>query len=291
LEAKKMKNILLREVDLQFIHSFDAYLKTLVSAQYKKPLQESYIFKTHEQFRAVLNRAVEYEYINRNPYNKGFKIKRNVARERAILTWTEIDKMQEHTLGDNAHLQKVRDLFLFCCFVGLRFSDLKKLKKSEFLTFGKRVWLQIVQKKTKTPLFVPLFEPAKQIYQKYLKLYKSNSEDLFFNSVPNNGELNASIKSIAKIVGIEKHLTWHSSRHTFATTVNMEFNKGNFEDTSKLLGQSGLDTVQIYAKLTRERLDDVADEFDKRYKERQKKKKGGKRDKGENSNDDNNPKD
>jgi site-specific recombinase XerD len=155
--------------------------------------------------------------------------------------------MAKKTFATN-RIEKVRDMFLFSCFTGLAYADIKKLKRSEI---GKGIdgkdWIFTSRQKTDTDSRIPLLPEAMTILKKYEGDPQCVNMDRAF-PVMSNQRMNAYLKEIADCCGITKHLTFHIARHTFATTVTLS-NGVPIETVSKMLGHRDLKTTQHYAKI------------------------------------------
>ena len=145
-------------------------------------------------------------------------------------------------------LNQVRDIFLFCCFTGLAYADVNKLKRNEIVKgLDGEMWIFTKRKKTDTPCRIPLLPPALGLLNKY------SDHPVCCNlgkalPVSTNQKMNAYLKEIAAICGIDKLLTFHIARHTFATTVTLS-NGVPIESVSKMLGHTNIKTTQHYAKI------------------------------------------
>ena len=141
-------------------------------------------------------------------------------------------------------LEQVRDVFIFSCFTGLSYIDIKTLKASEICTsFDGKLWIMRHRQKTDTPVNVPLLKIPLAI----LKKYDGQLPKGELLPVLSNQKLNSYLKEIADLCGINKNITFHMSRHTFAT---MCLNNGvKMENVSKMLGHTNVRTTQQYAKV------------------------------------------
>ncbi len=167
--------------------------------------------------------------------------------EREFLTEKEIQKIIELELKME-RLDQVRDIFIFCCFTGLAYADVKKLNRGDIVlgTDGEE-WVKTKRSKTDTRSNIPILPIAKAIIEKYKDNELLKEKDLVL-PVLSNQKMNAYIKEIATLAGITKNLTFHLARHTFATTVTLT-NGVPIESVSKMLGHTNLKTTQHYAKI------------------------------------------
>lgn len=173
---------------------------------------------------------------------------RNEATPRAFLTEEELARLIALKRLPPG-LRLVRDIFLFSCFTGLSFVDLKGLAKRHIVHFEEHRWIEMSRKKTGNKIQVRLSELPLAILEKY-----SPEGDEPFFSLPSNSWCNRSLFRLMHLAEIPKRITFHAARHTFATTLTLA--KGmSIESISKLLGHSSIRTTQIYANITRAQLD------------------------------------
>lgn len=197
----------------------------------------------HQTLKKIVNHCLANKWLSVNPfvnYKSTAKVK-----ERTFLTQQELDAITVKKIPVEC-LQQVRDIFVFCCYTGLSYADVKKLKRSEIMTgVDGEEWVFICRKKTETNSSIPLLKPAINIINKY-KTHPLCSE--FVLPVLSNQKMNSYLKEIADLCDIAQNLTFHLSRHTFATTVTLS-NGVPIESVSKMLGHLDLKTTQHYAKV------------------------------------------
>ncbi len=191
--------------------------------------------------------------------------------------WLKVDPLQDHKLSlketdrpyltelelhsikdkhfKNLRLDQVKDIFLFSCYTGLAYADIKKLSRAEIeRTPNGLWWIKTRRQKTKQRSQLPLFATAKEIIDKYTDLSALSAEDTVL-PVISNQKLNAYLKEIANIVGIEKNLTFHVARHTFATTVTLQ-NGISIEAVSRMMGHTNIQSTQHYARIVDKKIAD-----------------------------------
>ena len=150
----------------------------------------------------------------------------------------------------NVKQELYRDLFVFCTFTGLSFSDMRNLSEDNIRTyFDEHLWISINRQKTGVQSNIRLLDIPKKILEKYRGL----REDGKIFSVPHYMTCLYGIRAVAKRCGITKHRTWHMSRHTMATEICLT-NGVPIETVSSILGHKNITTTQIYAKITKEKL-------------------------------------
>jgi site-specific recombinase XerD len=144
-------------------------------------------------------------------------------------------------------LEHVRDLFIFSCYTGLAYIDIYNLTANNIsIGIDGEKWIFTQRQKTETASRIPLLQPALDILNKYANHPAAASKKKLL-PVPSNQKMNAYLKEIAAVCGINKELTFHA-RHTFAKTVTLT-NGVPIESISKMLGHTKIQTTQIYAKI------------------------------------------
>ena len=261
MALQKIKDIGLEQVNYKLLSDFDAYLLSAINSQTGKYLERNTANKQHQRLKAVLNKAIREEILTKNPYaNFTFKFTKS---HRDFLTDEELDDLTNHTLGGNKSLLKVKDIYLFSVYTGLRFSDAMGLKMSNVIREKDgNLWIEIVQEKTNEPIRNPLLDPATLIIEKYKEDDVRKIHGYVLPRISNQ-KLNSYLKVIANLVGIDKELTHHTARHTFATTVTLS-NDVPFEIVGRMLGHTSLKSTQIYAKITNQYLKKVTSVLNKK---------------------------
>ena len=228
------RDILLTSVKSNFLDDFDYYLKS------EKQHKQITINKSIQRVRKVIKLALAEGFIKRDPFIL-YKPKR-YSKKVSFLTTQELKALENYKFKQ-VRLQQVRDMFVFCCYTGLAYQEMANLKHTHLISeFDGNTWIKMVRKKTKGLVSVPLLNQAENI----LNLYKTET---FLLPVISNQKFNSYLKEIAEIVGIEKRLTHHIARKTFATTVLL-YNDVPMEIVSELLGHSKISITQDhYAKV------------------------------------------
>ena len=224
-------------IDIVFCENFRKYLLNNVS--------QNTTCCYFSVWKRVLNLAVRRDFIDKNPAIFVKNTKPEVSRE--FLTVSDLKQLIETSY----EIDYIRSAFLFSCFTGLRLSDVKNLKWNNI----KERMLNIRQIKTREPLRIKLSESAMNILEIQDK-YNSNNSERVFALLADNAT-NKHIKRWIKKAGIDKHITFHSGRHTFATlclTYDIDL-----YTVSKLLGHNDIKHTQIYAKLIDKKRDAAID--------------------------------
>ncbi len=240
------EHMLIEEINHKFISGFEFYLKTVAKCQHNSAM------KHIKSLKKIIRIALANDYIKKDPFIN-YRITQNIV-EREYLTQAEIDAIinKEITIQ---RLDIIRDLFIFQCYTGLAYSDLASLTKDniEIGIDGNR-WIITNRSKTGVRCRIPLFPISENIIKKY-SLHQSCLVLGKLLPVPSNQKMNAYLKEIATICGINKILHTHLARHTYATTVTLS-NGIPIETVSKLLGHRKINTTQIYAKVVDEKVNE-----------------------------------
>lgn len=235
----KISDIEIRKIEYHFITEFDFYLRSTCSCANNSAI------KHLKNLGKILRECLAKKWIAHDPF-AGHKNKLKKV-ERVKLSEEELAMLYKKEIS-NARICQVRDVFLFCCYTGLSFIDVQKLGRSDIQKgMDGREWIFIKREKTAVASHVPLLPIALEIMEKY-----SEHSDCQVNEkllpVSSNQKMNAYLKEVADLCGIEKLLTFHIARHTFATTVTL--GQGvPIESVSKMLGHTDIRTTQIYAKV------------------------------------------
>jgi len=240
----KKADLNLRFIDYSFIKGFDQFLHSGSNAL--NTINSNY----HKKLKTVLIYAEKEGLISGNPYAK-FKLK-FTPTHREFLVEEEIQRLIDLNLSDNKSLERVRDIFLFSCYSGLRFSDAMDLEMAQISTTNETSFIYRAQDKGGKSVHIPLPPEAISIITKY----DTDRRKITGKVLPkiSNSKLNVYLKTLADLASIKKNLSHHIARHTFATYL---LNKGvPMEIVAKILGHTNLRTVQVYAKLLDKTIDD-----------------------------------
>jgi integrase/recombinase XerD len=206
-----------------------------------KKFQNDYIIKCLQAVKTTLNHAIELGEIQNNPL-AFYEFPQKSVTELVFLTSKEKDLLEKHVFVAKK-LQQIQDLFLFQCYTGFCYTDMKNFNSENIYNEGEGLFLKISRQKTDQVSIVPFLPQAQKIWKKY-------DEKL---PIPSNSNYNAYLKEIAGTLGIDKRLTTHVARKTFATLV---LNAGvSMETVSRCLGHSSIKTTQsVYAKINETRI-------------------------------------
>lgn len=237
-----VKDISLEEVTPKFLSNFDNYLRVEYS------MANNHAMKIRQKLRTIYKVAIDNGWVSKNPFST-VKIHFDPV-ERDVLTKSELTALiQTDMIFDR--LEKMRDVFVFACFTGLAHCDVAGLTKENIITDESgQVWLKTHRQKTSEVVDIPLLEIPQLIIKKYQGMKELNGKLL---PTLTNSCSNLYLKEVAVRCGINKTLTFHMARHTFATTVTLS-NGVPMESVAKMLGHRNIRTTQIYAKVIKDKL-------------------------------------
>jgi site-specific recombinase XerD len=242
----KVPDIDVQDLNYEFVTEMEFWLKSVRNCSHNTAV------KYVSNVKKIVNICLKNGWLDKDPFI-GYKLnKREVVRE--ILTQEEIDTIASKTFPTE-RLAVIRDVFIFSCYTGLAYADVKKLKRSEI---GKGLdgeqWIFTQRAKTEAPSRIPLLPGAFAILQRY------ENHPICLNKgvllpVPSNQKVNAYLKELADVCGISRKMTFHTARHTFATTITLT-NGVPIETVGKMLGHRNLKTTQHYAKILDKKVSD-----------------------------------
>lgn len=235
----KAEDIDIFKLNYEFITEFEYWLKSV------RNIGHNTAIKYLATFKKIVIICIKNGWLPRDPFHAYKMNKREV--DRTALTAEELAKISKKKF-DHERLGQVRDIFLFCCYTGLAYIDVYKMSRSEIITgIDGEKWLVIKKQKTDSPSRIPLLPQALSILKKYDKDPQCEIKGQLL-PVLSNQKMNSYLKEIAVLCRINKVITFHLARHTFATTVTLT-NGVPMESVSKMLGHRNLKTTQQYAKI------------------------------------------
>jgi site-specific recombinase XerD len=238
----------------EFLENFEFYLKSVRNCDHNSTM------KYLANFKKIVLRCTKKGWLAKDPFSD-FKLSLHEVKIN-VLTDHELDLIAKKNFSAE-RVGRVRDIFLFSCFTGLAYADVKKLKRSEIkMGVNGKDWIFASRQKTDTDFRIPLLPEAAAILKKYEDDPQCVNMDRAF-PVMSNQKMNAYLKEIADVCGIKKNLTYHLARHTFATTVTLS-NGVPMETVSKMLGHKNLKTTQHYAKIVDTKISEDMDSLRKR---------------------------
>ena len=247
----KRSDMSMNELTEEFIQDFCLYLKNVVG------LAQSSIWIYSIPLKHIVTAAHYNGKIPRNPFAM-YHVDPD-HKEREFLTEEELSMFAEKKL-ENPNFAFARDLFLFGCWTGISFIDIKNLTEDNIVNINGAPWIVSQRQKTGVPFKIKLMESSLQIIERYKPFRKD--EHLF--AIGSLDMVNKRIKRVAKMCGIKKRISFHVSRHTFAVLA-LEHGMP-IESVSKILGHTNITTTQIYAKVTSTKLEHDISVFESRIK-------------------------
>ena len=226
-------------IDYAFITDYEFYLRSV------RNCANNTTVKYIKNFHKIIKICLDNDWITRNPFSN-YKAKLKEV-EREYLSEDEIQSLinKEFTID---RLSLVRDIFVFSCFTGLAYVDVKNLTSNN-INYGidGEKWIFTHRQKTESASKIPLLPIPEMIVEKYKDHPQCSNQNKVL-PILTNQRMNSYLKEIAAACNINKELTFHIARHTFATTVTLT-NGVPIESVSKMLGHKNLKTTQHYAKI------------------------------------------
>ena len=245
----KREDLYLRELNLNFIQSFHSFLRI------DKGMAQNSSTKHLKLLKKIINLSVANSYMAFNPFST-YK----VEREPVDIDFLDEEELRKIINFDTPlpRLERAKDMFLFGCFTGLSYIDIKTLTPEHFEKDNTgRIWIKKRRVKTGVLSRIPLLPIAKLILDKY-----KGGEKLL--PIQDPADINKYLKDIAILCGINKRICFHTSRHTFASTITLA-NNISLEVVSKMLGHTNTRMTAHYAKLIDkcigEQMDKLMDTF------------------------------
>jgi integrase/recombinase XerD len=232
----KKGDVKLKNLNLKFIKDLEYYFKIELQ------LKHATVYRSIQRVKKIIQFAIAENYLQRDP----FSLYKNKKPKTRIVYLTDVElSLLETYHFQQVRLEKVRDLFVFCCYTGLAYQEMTSLTTNNIqIGFDGNEWVEMYRQKTGGKVSVPLLPQAKAVLKKYNNELPSIS----------NQKFNAYLKEITGVVGIEKKLTHHIARKTFATTVLL-LNNVSMEVVSELLGHSNIKVTQAsYAKVVNKKV-------------------------------------
>lgn len=238
-------NTQLRGVKPSFLRKFLDYLTSDGTNKYGGRLSNETVYTYFTVLSILMNKAVRLDMIPSNPFHKLSQAEKPQRRtkKKEYLTLEEVKKLADTPCDD----WRVKHAFLFCCFTGLRYVDVSRLKWKHIVKLSENEYqIEVTQQKTKEPVYVPLSENAR----KWLPEQGINGRENYVFQFRDRSIIYDYLDKWAKAAGIEKHVTFHMSRHTCATL--LLYYGADLYTVSKILGHTSIKSTQIYAKVADE---------------------------------------
>ncbi len=263
-ERLKTNDIYLIQLNYRFIVNFENYIRTYRPKKARRTCSNNGAMKHLERLMKITNLSLKMEWLEKDPF-RNFKL-RYIRNERDYLTERELDLI-EGTSFMTFGLNRVKDVFLFSCYTGLSYIDIRELHPNQVLMgMDGNQMIHTKRIKTNESVKIPLLPRAREILNRYKQEMELTGKVL---PVYSNQKTNQNLKEIAKACGIHKNITFHVARHTFATTVTLS-NGVPIETVSKLLGHTKLSTTQIYARVLQKKVGEDMQNLMDHYKAKEK---------------------
>lgn len=268
LKKKRIDDMFLSELNFEFLCDFENFLNAYYPTGHPKAMSHNTVTKHIQRLRKIVTLAYNLEWIKDDPFRRWKSSFDKVDRE--FLSESELAKLANHNFTIE-RLDRVRDLFVFSSYTGISYVDIKNLtKKNVWIGDDEgNKWISTFRQKTNSKIKIPLLFRAEQILEKYKSHPVTVISGTLLPSITNE-KANLYLKEIATEVGIEKNLTFHMARHTFATTVALS-NGMPIETVSKILGHSKITTTQIYARVMDHKIKSDMDAVQKRLNKKARK--------------------
>lgn len=250
------EDINLTELNGEFVRNFEVYLKTI------RGCQQNTVIRYMKALKKIVNLAIANDWMHKNPF-AGIRFQeKEVIKE--ILTKEEIERIMRKEFA-LPRLEYVRDVFIFCVFTGMAYVDVNSLRQEHIVRDNNGdLWIRKARQKTNNMCNIPLLKIPQLLLEKY-KDRPLCAKTGALLPVTSNQKMNSYLKEIADFCGIQKNLTTHTARHTFATVVALS-NGVSMENIAKMLGHSDTRMTQRYAKVLDSSIKRDMENVDKVYR-------------------------
>jgi site-specific recombinase XerD len=234
-----VSDIGINKIDYAFVTEFEFYLRSI------KKCNNNTAVKYVRNFRKIIKICLDNDWLDKNPCSRYEGKMKEVERD--FLTEEELYRIYNKRFSSE-RLTLVKDIFIFSCYTGLAYVDVKGLKKDHIaIGIDGEKWIFKNRQKTDTKSKIPVLPIAQEIIQKYSNHPRCLNEDAIL-PILTNQKMNSYLKEIGDLCDISKEITFHMARHTFATSVTLT-NGVPIETVSKMLGHKNIQTTQHYAKV------------------------------------------
>ena len=234
-----VSDIGINKIDYAFVTEFEFYLRSV------KKCNNNTAVKYVRNFRKIIKICLDNDWMEKDPTTRYEGKMKEVERD--FLTEDELNRIYNKRFSSE-RLTLVKDIFIFSCYTGLAYVDVKGLKKDHIaIGIDGEKWIFKNRQKTDTKSKIPVLPIAEEIIQKYENHPRCLNEDAIL-PILTNQKMNSYLKEIGDLCDISKEITFHMARHTFATSVTLT-NGVPIETVSKMLGHKNIQTTQHYAKV------------------------------------------
>ncbi|GAL82454.1 transposase [Algibacter lectus] len=266
-KKRKAKDVYLKQINYRFVIDFEHYLRDYKDSKKQLSMGNNGVMKHLERFKKIINLAIKLDWMTKNPFDR-FQLKYD-KYDRAFLTERELELLENMDFKSD-RLQRIKDCFVFSCYTGLSYVDVKELTEDNIVKgIDNNNWIYTKREKTDELVKIPILPKAWRILQKY-RVAREMEFTTNILPISSNQKTNSYLKEIAKSSGIQKNISFHVARHTFATTV-MLYNGVPIETVSKLLGHTKLSTTQLYARVVESKISEDINKLLERFEEKRSK--------------------
>lgn len=243
---KYFPNLKFRDINYNMVKKLDDSLRI-------EKLHINTIAKHHKVFKTYINLAIKQDLLKQEDYPyKSFKVKKQ-STKREFLTNDEVEKIANLKFTERTkHIEHVRDMFIFSCYTGLRYSDVQKITNRNIKLEGKDYYIEIQMHKTKDFIKLPISLLFNGKAVDVINKYKSEYPEEYIFPRLSNQKANVKLKIVSMIAQIDKNLTFHISRHTFGT--NLAAATSDQFVIKELMGHSDIKTSMIYIHTSQEQI-------------------------------------
>lgn len=236
----QIEDLLISNISSAFIYNLESFLKYESAFKGKVGIKNNSMVKYMRMYKTACNYSIRMGLIDKNPFNL-YDGKLNI-KDAIFLTQNELDRIENKKFSTD-RLEKVKDIFLFSCYTGYAPVDASNLTSTNlFQDSNDALWIMTCRAKTAIRANVPILPPTLKIINKY------KNQQIGLIPRISNQKMNAYLKEIADLCGIDKNLTWYVARHTFATTITLG-NGVRIENVSSMMGHTNIKQTQHYAKV------------------------------------------
>ncbi len=251
-----IEDISSNEISSAFIYNLESFLKYESDFKGRVGIKNNSVVKYMRMYKTCCNHSIKMGQIDKNPFDL-YDGKLNI-KDAVFLSQQELDRIANKKFSIE-RLEKVKDIFLFSCYTGYAPVDALNLTASNiFKDNNNDFWIMTNRAKTAIKANVPLLPPALEIINKY------KNQQIGLIPKISNQKMNAYLKEIGDLCGIDKKLTWYVSRHTFATTVTLA-NGVRIENVSSMMGHTNIKQTQHYAKVLDENVMEDMSKLKQKY--------------------------
>lgn len=234
-----VSDISINKIDYAFVTEFEFYLRSV------KKCNNNTAVKYVRNFRKIIKICLDNDWLDKNPCSRYEGKMKEVERD--FLTEEELNRIYNKRFSSE-RLTLVKDIFIFSCYTGLAYVDVKGLKRDHIgIGIDGEKWIFKNRQKTDTKSKIPVLPIAAEIMKKYENHPKCLNDDTIL-PILTNQKMNGYLKEVGDLCDISKEITFHMARHTFATSVTLT-NGVPIETVSKMLGHKNIQTTQHYAKI------------------------------------------